>query len=568
MGQHLTVYHIKSAFAEECRESFESLLRDPDEVLPLELKQEMTFDSPAETPFEAQLFLSTPKPSSPSWVDFLGEGFDNIPEALTQSPRAVLFVRIPYEGKKEVFAFTFGHGRYLLVATSYDQNYGLRTALNAIYEQITGGNPINPNRLRGVSSRTITANPIRTRRQADRKAAFGAFGIDIRRDLLNAITGMPMRPGVWGTRISGADSLSANPEIEFEGVGNYCKQVADTYRKVTYKQDFECIDNLGVVTNEVLKKDLEGELATEIAIPYFCFSLYESKEDAESRVEVESQTGETFVDPDDADLSVLKEKEPDAAKLLENIRELWRLEAFSDQNEVEHSWPILNCLSFETARGAKTYILSDGYFFEINPSFIKELDRFVQELPKTKPCPPDCKKSTQKKKYSEGDYNSDAASGTEPFLHMDKRLVQIQDDQENTTPIEVCDLYTEDGCFIHVKKNHGSSDLSHLFAQGSTSAVLFFNSKNYREAALAKIKESEAKRAKDTHDSSFIGRFSTFGPDRIEPKDFEVSYAIIDKWDGKELVSLPFFSKIILRKNVDDLIAMGYKVSVACINIV
>ncbi len=557
----LTVYHIRNKIGGQKVENFEQMLRNPAEV--------RSFDLTSDMPFVARLFISKSEPRIPSWVAFLGECFGELPVSQTQSTSAILALRIPYQGGEEIFAFTFGFGRYLLHPNSFDRNYGLRTALNAIYEHIEGGNPINPNRIRSVSAMTITDNPIRITRQSDKKAAFGAFGMDIQRDLLNAITGMPMSSGAWGTRMSGADSLNTNPEIEFEGLGNYCKQIANTYRKDTYKQDFGFIENVKLVPEGDFDKELKEELATTLieqpkAVNLTVPEIIEWEDIAYFRFSFdENEIGETFIDPDDADLNILGKKQPVSTELLKAIAERWYLEALSAQDEVEYSWPILKCLSFELRRRKKTYVLSDGCFWEIDQSFIEGLNRFVQALEETKPCPPACSSN------KEGDYNSAVATGPTPFLYMDKRLVKIQDDQEKITPIEVCDLYTKDGCFIHVKWNHGSSsDLSHLFAQGSTSAVLFLNSKDYREAALSQMKKSEEERAEATGDQSFKGRFSTFNPDSIDPIDFEVSYAIIDEWDGKKFEKLPFFSKVTLRKNVDDLRRMGYKVTVACINIV
>jgi uncharacterized protein (TIGR04141 family) len=581
--QHLTVYHINDEFTKKCEDSFEPLLRSLEDL--------DTFDLTEAVAFDAQLFVSIPEPSSPSWVDFLREGFDDIPEAQTQSPRAVLFLRIPYEGKDEIFAFTFGHGRYLINPKSYDTNYGLRTALNAIYEQLKDVGPINPSRLRSVSARTIASNPIRTRRQADRKATFETFGIDIQRDLVNAVTGMPMNSEYWGTRMSGADSLSANPEVEFTELGEFCKQVTHIHKKETYKQEFEFIENLNTVTDEQLKEDLIRDLVETLVespqeisltvpeiidfdkVANFGFSLYKSKKDAQHRTEEKVQIGDKFVDPDDADLSVLREKQPES-KLLEAITERWYMEAYSNQGEVEYSWPLINCLTREFTRDRHNYILSEGEFFEIGSSFLRQLNRFVRSLPKKKHSLVNCCGG-----ISEEIYNKNAAGAEETLLCMDRKTVRIQDDQETTSSIEVCDLLTEGGCFIHVKKNYGSSALSHLFAQGSVSADLLLRSTPYREATLQEIKEQEKGKkspAKSSGAPTYVGVFSKLLADdedparvkeSINPRRFEIAYAIIDDWGNKSLVNgLPFFSKVNLRKHVEYLRRMGYKVSVACVD--
>ena len=64
-------------------------------------------------------------------------------------------------------------------------------------------------------------------------------------------------------------------------------------------------------------------------------------------------------------------------------------------------------------------------------------------------------------------------------------------------------------------------------------------------------------------------RYSRYYSENIRPIDYEVSYAIVAKWRGRDLVqALPFFSKVNLRRHVEDLRRMGYKMSMARIDVV
>ena len=104
--------------------------------------------------------------------------------------------------------------------------------------------------------------------------------------------------------------------------------------------------------------------------------------------------------------------------------------------------------------------------------------------------------------------------------------------------------------------------MSHLFSQGYVSGDLFLMSKEFREAAQTVITEAVGERRRSTRGGRFRDDFSTFDLDGISPADYEIVYAIIDDWRGRTLVEvLPFFSKVNLRRNVDDLRRMGYKVS-------
>jgi uncharacterized protein (TIGR04141 family) len=549
----LTVYHIRNFIEGHKVDSFEQILRDPAELQSFNLNTDM--------PFEAQLFISISDPRVPLWIEFLKGGFDNLPISEMQTTSAVLALKIQYTGEDEIFAFTFGYGRFLLRPNSYDRNYGLRAALNVIYDQITGA--LDPNRLRSVDAKTVAANTIRTRRQADRKTTFETFGVDIQRDLLNAITGTPIKSETWGTSISGSDSLTAYPSIEFKDLGDYCSSIASVYRKETYKQNFYWIENLRPTTDPQQLKDLEDELIDSIhnkpniisvTIPEmiefgdfsgFCFSF---------------DRGNTFNDPDDAKLTdALKGNKQLDELSIDNLRRNWSLVGLSNQSSGEYNWPLFNCLYGEIKLNKMTYILSEGEFWEVNKDFLDELNKYIQTLPDTK-----CLLPSAHAKDVEGKYNEDTAKSSQNFLLLDKQEVRLPG---NTSPIEICDLLTNTGCFIHVKRKLSSSDLSHLFAQGLISADLFLTNPDYREGALNQVKTQEEDKATKFHDESIHGRFSTFGRGEINPGQYEVAYAIIAGWKNRSISeALPFFSKLTLRNHVEELRRMGYKVSMARVN--
>ena len=69
-------------------------------------------------------------------------------------------------------------------------------------------------------------------------------------------------------------------------------------------------------------------------------------------------------------------------------------------------------------------------------------------------------------------------------------------------------------------------------------------------------------------DDTFIGRFSTFDVDGITAGNHEVVYAIVGKWQGRTASeALSFFSKVNLRRHVEDLRRMAYPVSLARVDV-
>lgn len=124
-----------------------------------------------------------------------------------------------------------------------------------------------------------------------------------------------------------------------------------------------------------------------------------------------------------------------------------------------------------------------------------------------------------------------------------------------TTRIEVCDILTSSSELIHIKRHLGSSDLSHLFSQGFVSAELLQNDADFRRLAQDRITRLGSQAAFRMFDVA------------VEPGRFEVVYGVIANWGQRSLASaLPFFSKVTLRKTVQDLTNRGFRVSCAKIS--
>lgn len=373
----LTAYHIRQFIDGDRVTDFDQLLRESASVQAFDWREDANFD--------ARLYMAISAPRRPVWLDFLEDGFGALELPTAQRIDAVLAVRVSYYRRDHFFAFTFGHGRHLLKAGCFDRSYGLRVALNIIYE--SGDQGDLSDRLRSVDSTTVAANTIRTRRQVDRRAVFETFGIDIQRDLLKAVTGAPVASETWGTRISGSDAFNANPELAFHGFGEYCVDVLRAHRRETYKRDFEWIDNLAVVTDPGLLESLYEELLNcirrgsgySVTVP----ELVEWDEIAAFRFSF--LPDKAFADPEDADVSLaLGEAEKLDELSVDGLKKRWRLEALDPFGERSHSWPLLSCLAADLSHHGDAFILSEGEFFQVRKEFLEDLDGFIGGLPHTK----------------------------------------------------------------------------------------------------------------------------------------------------------------------------------------
>jgi uncharacterized protein (TIGR04141 family) len=148
----------------------------------------------------------------------------------------------------------------------------------------------------------------------------------------------------------------------------------------------------------------------------------------------------------------------------------------------------------------------------------------------------------------EGDYNQLAAQ-CEGHLLLDKQTIHLT----GQTPIEICDLLSKDRQLIHVKRHLGSSDLSHLFAQGLVSAEVLQTSIECRTRARERIADL----------SGASPDYAFFSNDALHTGDFEIVYAIIERWRSRSFSqALPFFSKVNLREASQQLTSRGFNVGV------
>lgn len=236
-----------------------------------------------------------------------------------------------------------------------------------------------------------------------------------------------------------------------------------------------------------------------------------------------------------------------------------RVLAVEGGGDVIREWPVFRCLTGELEVDGRTYLLEDGDVFEVEPDYLKDLDRYLDELEESDIGLPDSPMRNGEEE-TEGDYNRRASETSDTHLLLDKETVKVD---THTSPIEICDVLTTDRRFVHVKRKLQSASLSHLFSQGYVSADLFLMSPDYRTATRDKIAEAERERAGRAGDPSFRGRFqAVLDFDTPNTSLLEVVYAIVAKWGGRSLVgALPFFSKVNLRRHADDLRRMGYRVS-------
>lgn len=304
--------------------------------------------------------------------------------------------------------------------------------------------------------------------------------------------------------------MSANPEVDFSDLGNFCKKVFLTHAVGT-PDDFLWTETLQPVDDSGLKAKLfDKAVDVLVSSNELSFAVPEIIEwDDVAHFAVTCLPEQKFLDPEDFDLKVSLEKlEKPKAITLASLRK-WKLNAFDQANDLVHGWPLLRCLSGQFEFDAKTYVMAEGEFFRVASDFISKLDAFIDTINSTELAFP-----TAVQDPPEGEYNEQAANSSVNYLLMDKKMVKLT---SQTSAIEACDLLTIDGAFIHVKRKLGSSSLSHLFAQGSVSADLLLMSSEFRTKIDEKIEIAEGARALATGDQTFNGKFPRFSGKSVTP---------------------------------------------------
>lgn len=511
-------------------------------------------------PFKARLFVSEKETNEPPWAGYLRGGFMDLPNLINViTNRALLIIAVKFGRQNIHFGISFGFGRYLLKPSSYIRNYGLKVALNAIYHGISKKTGVDTDLIQSLDIKTVAANTIHTRRQSNRRTALEMFGVDVQRDILRFISGRPSAEDDWGTRISGSDALTIGCPVDFNHLGERCRLIETYYRRKDYKEYAAWIDHLKPVTDPLLKQELESELLAmlikpvtetgnlELAPPEIvdwdrikCFRFSFAPERTYGELELESF------------LAALEEKGKRPELTIKQLRSSYRIEALDNNDQPVGEWSALQCLSGEFSYKGQTYIIEANDFSAVDEQYRKDVDRYIGSLQEYQGKFPDCKAT-----WDEDDFNVN--SGKLPnYLLLHKHNVSMSD---KTTPIEVCDLLSDDHCFIHVKPKFSSSTLSHLFSQGSISGELFCTSPEFRKETLKAISSAVHKKAKKPTATRLLESFATFKAESINPREYKIVYAIIGNWKGKLLEErLPFFSKLNLRRSAQDLRALGFDV--------
>lgn len=489
---------------------------------------------------EGKLFVKISTEKKPKWSGFTenitGVSLD---ELANRSSSAVLIIKT----SAATMAFTFGYGRSLIDTKYFVHDFGIKTALNTL----------NHDSLRSVDLFTLEDQAVQKKSQASRESSVGVFGIDISRDVLRAVTGSP-KDGVNLKNISGGDAVySFGIEMDVDEISQLVGLLSGYYTNDSYKSNFSWVDNIRKVKEKSEIDHLDSKLidkikarSTEITITI------------PEIVQWDSIYGFSFTRTKDSIKPTIEPKEYlnniDVATISVDSIKRDRLFVY-DVHENEFEYQIYKCIYFEHKETDKTYILFSGLWYEIDNGFVARVDSTLGQInvsplafPRVYVWSEVQNGKTKSKIESEGDYN-ERASTSHGYYLLDKKLIKSN---RTTTPIELCDLMTNNKQFIHVKhRKGGSAGLSHLFAQGSVSAEILLGDKDFRKKARTVLRRVSS----GLQDSVPLDSFKSDG--------VEVVFLILGEDSASLKSNLPFFSKVNLSKAFENLSQRGFEVSIA-----
>lgn len=411
-------------------------------------------------------------------------------------------------------------------------------------------NRVNPRQLRSLDTKTFEDLVVSTNTQVSKSAELPSFKVDVSTDLLRAATGEPNDKGL-AKRLSGSDSLTLSVDLEPEDLPELCDELLQAFHDDEYKAEFAWIDQLTQVRqvsriddlNELLVQQLRTGVvgSTHLAMPESIdwqdiesFRIAGSGRVEFEDLDLEAYLGELRGGPSELTIELVKTRRVSVG--------------FSRSGNFDARWSLFQCLVSEQRIDGALHVLIEGRWFAVSESLVEEVDNFLVQIPES-----DTILIPARHAETEGSYNTRLA-GADPggLLKFDGRILRAGG---ASSGIEFCDLLTLQGELIHVKRKSRSSTLSHLFSQGSVSAMTFLTDGAFREKLRAYIEKNVGQESS----AAWLDLIPKLG-ESVEKSRYRITYAVVtnSRQGGRDW--LPFFSKLNLMQQARQLLNTGYRV--------
>ena len=482
----------------------------------------------------ADFYYKEVNDKTPTWIkSFFGDDLKE-DSLRTKTIQAALIKEIAVtDNEIRTFAITFGFGRNLLNLDKFEERFGINVALNLIAKD----------QMKTIDSNTLGSTSKSQRIQTSKLSPLTEFDLDDEYDLLKAVGGKANVNNIANlsgiTNISGRTTLSLSKDIRHDQIDDMLKELYSQFTSTAYKAKFSGIDHICEIRDKSIISELNQKVIDKLnsdpqdlsGIEFFIPVITNENIAGYSFF----RRRQKYTDPEIADL-VTELKAGLAAGKVITLNDLVRgyVTSYDENGNTLESWTAYRCITADIRHNNAQYILNEGKWYKFEDSYVKTVLDYYDNAPLATINLPACGL-----KEAEGVYNKRIAKANADFIHMDVKLIR----PENQSQFEVCDIFTKQKEFVHIKKSHDSTSLGHLFNQGIVSGEILNNSQSTRKQLLNTRPEIKP----------YISE------DRFDASEYTVIYGIISK-KANARPDIPFFSKIIFRNASKRLKEMGYTV--------
>lgn len=468
---------------------------------------------------------------SPIWINgFFGMECKELQQA---NSRAILIDKLNIDDEEKIFALAFGYSKNLFAEDVIEEQFGLKIVLNTV----------GINDIRKISKVSVGSNQKQSQEQMPKATNINEFGFDLERDLIKSVTGKCNDEMFEKANLVGGDIFSILVERDINNIEDFLMYCYRKYKEEKYKENFDWIDNIKEVKSKNEKEQLDNLLIQYINDEKFDCVWMSIPE----VIDWEGVSGFNYTNNDEIYDDIIIEKVIESLRNnLTDIEQLKRKKVIMtdiEGKEIE-KWGVYKCIIAEIQFNEKSYCLNNGKWYCINKDFSDKIEREYNNIEISDLDFIDYNSNME----DEDDYNEELSNSLSN-AYLIHKIGEIPFGGGKGNRIELCDVMTQDNKLIHIKKNGGSSYLSHLFNQAAVSAELLLDTA-FRNRVNAKMNEFE-------FDKEF--------PNDFKANDYTIIIGIINKYH-EERPKIPFFSKVSLRYTINSMKNIGYKVQLKNIN--
>jgi|SRR3989339_618537 len=464
--------------------------------------------------------------SPPRWTNnFFNR---NIEELNNSSASGLYITKVIHEGRGIYFGISFGHGWQMFRDGVIVEQFGIKTALSIIKDEIKIIEKKNfKNGLKDVSEQLGKVGPV-----AD-------FGFDIEQDIMRAVVGEPENQELYGKNAVGKDAISVSIKKNVNEINDVLLELYKAYISNKYKERFDWFDNFSAVNDKKLATDLDNKITGKInddsKIDVICWLAIPEVIEWENTKCFKYSAINNVIEYQDIIFDDFKDSLNDDEKtnITVDLLKSKKVQQIDTNDQSIKEWSIYKCLYAEIDSNSEKYLLVAGKYYKVDAVYKNKIEaEYSIDASFTLP--------DWDKNDHENIYNNKVATNDNTYQCLDGGV--SRNNLIGKGKIEFADLVKSDKHLVHVKKYGASAVLSHLFSQGLVSADMLLTDKPFRKEVNSKLISS--------HKSVVL-------ENDPNPSEYTIVYAI---GTSKNDLKLPFFSIINYRNIKKQLSLYRYNV--------